>query len=189
MSDSAAVCPHCGERLLPESGESANTEAVEPKKQFDKLTNQEKNALREEFYRLYPDFRIPERKEKRLGKFIRIGWIICGVLAIALCALFLFLPEDKKSSLGLGLMIGLPLGVLVLAITVRVLIFFCYTMRTLVWQYRAVYKKFNFWLEEEKNIVGERMTFCDPKAKDFSAKEKARYDALDPDEEVKKWRS
>lgn len=174
MSDSAAVCPRCGERLLPESGESANAEASAQKK-FDGLTYQEKNALREEFYRAYPAFRIPERKRKKLSKLITIGWWVCGGLAV---------------SIGLALVlynlfwwaIGVIIGILVVAIAIPILIGIFYTDRILNWQSRTALKKFNSWLEEEKNIVGESVSFTNSEIK-------AKYDAIDPDEEVKKWRS
>lgn len=191
MSDSAAVCPHCGERLLSNTGESANTESAEPKKQFDKLTNQEKNALREEFYRAYPAFRIPELKEKRLDKIVSIFWWSCVGIAVILAVLFLyfgFIREELEFGLALGLMIGLPLGVLVLAIVARILIFNFYTVEVLWRQQQVADKKFNVWLEGEKHIMVEIPWDCNPKSKYYDLDSKEIYDAIDPDEEVKKWR-
>lgn len=174
VSDSAVKCPHCGELLITDAKESESAEPVPPQKQFDKLTNQEKNALREEFYRKYPAFRIPERNRKRITKIINIVWCFCGGLALSIGLLLIFLNYFWWA-------IGLTIGFLVIAIAVPILIGTFYTDRKLNWQSRATTKKFNCWLEHEKNIVGEALKFDSPKMKD-------RYDAIDPDEEVKKWR-
>lgn len=90
ISDTAKNCIHCGKPLNEQPSEPESNKNV--RENFNTLTQLEKSEIKEEFYNLYPKYRITQRNTKKFSvlRALRttslliegVGWVLSTIFEV-----------------------------------------------------------------------------------------------------------